>query len=111
MKRSSGFATVPDVSDTTAEAVEAFARHLRAERGRSEHTARAYLGDVRSLLGFLETECGVQELSDISLRELICIVPLVVLSVLLGVLPHQSLLAWMEPSVTGLVESLAQLTR
>ena len=28
----------------------AFSRHLLLERGRSEHTARAYLGDVRSLV-------------------------------------------------------------
>ena len=58
------------MSDTTAEAVEAFARHLRSERGRSEHTARAYLGDVRSLLGFLESECDVTDLADITLRDL-----------------------------------------
>ena len=30
--------------------VALFSRHLLAERGRSEHTARAYLGDVSSLL-------------------------------------------------------------
>ncbi|SER66859.1 integrase/recombinase XerC [Pedococcus cremeus] len=70
MKAGLRFATVPNVSDTTAEAVEAFSRHLRAERGRSEHTARAYLGDVRSLLGFLESECGVTDLADITLRDL-----------------------------------------
>lgn len=34
------------------DALEEFARHLRSERGRSEHTERAYVGDVRSLLGF-----------------------------------------------------------
>lgn len=70
MKAGGGFATVPVVSETTAEAVEAFARHLRAERGRSEHTSRAYLGDVRSLLGFLEGQCGVSDLSEITLRDL-----------------------------------------
>ena len=32
------------------DALEEFARHLRTERGRSEHTTRAYVGDVRSLL-------------------------------------------------------------
>ncbi len=31
-------------------ALEAFGRHLAAERGLSPHTVRAYLGDVRSLL-------------------------------------------------------------
>lgn len=35
-----------------AEAREAFAAHLRLERGRSEHTVRAYLGDVDALLAF-----------------------------------------------------------
>ena len=33
------------------EALEAFGRHLAAERGLSPHTVRAYLGDARSLLG------------------------------------------------------------
>jgi integrase/recombinase XerC len=32
------------------EAVDAFARHLASERGRSAHTVRAYVGDVVSLL-------------------------------------------------------------
>jgi len=45
---------------------------------------------------------------DIDLRELACIVPLVVLSVLLGVLPGL-LMSWMEPSVRGLVETLANM--
>lgn len=70
LKRARRFATVRRVSDRSAEAVEAFARHLRSERGRSEHTSRAYLGDVRSLLGFLEAQCGVTELTDITLRDL-----------------------------------------
>ncbi|GAA1229523.1 integrase/recombinase XerC [Oryzihumus leptocrescens] len=51
------------------DAVEAFARHLRSERGRSEHTQRAYLGDVRSLLGFA-TERGVTGLADLQLADL-----------------------------------------
>ncbi len=34
------------------EALEAFDRHLALERGRSEHTRRAYLTDVRDLLAF-----------------------------------------------------------
>jgi NADH-quinone oxidoreductase subunit M len=52
-----------------------------------------------------------KDFPDISLRELLCIVPLVVLAVLLGVLPSVLLLNWMEPHVTGLVDSLAQLGR
>jgi NADH-quinone oxidoreductase subunit M len=47
---------------------------------------------------------------DIDLRELACIVPLVVLSVLLGILPGL-LLNWMEPSVRGLIETLAAITK
>ncbi len=48
---------------------------------------------------------------DINLRELLCILPLCVLAVALGIFPQQLLLSWMEPSVTGLVDVLAQLTR
>ncbi|WP_007024542.1 site-specific integrase, partial [Saccharomonospora iraqiensis] len=33
--------------------VDEYGRHLQAERDRSPHTVRAYLGDVVSLLGFL----------------------------------------------------------
>jgi NADH-quinone oxidoreductase subunit M len=44
---------------------------------------------------------------DISLRELACVVPLVILAVALGVLPGILLLNWMEPSVTNLVDTLA----
>ncbi|MDP9027835.1 MAG: tyrosine recombinase XerC [Actinomycetota bacterium] len=35
-------------------AVEAFARHLTADRGFSEHTVRAYRGDLADLTGFVE---------------------------------------------------------
>jgi NADH-quinone oxidoreductase subunit M len=45
---------------------------------------------------------------DIDLRELSCAVPLAILAVVFGVLPAL-LLNWMEPSVTGLVDSLAQI--
>jgi NADH-quinone oxidoreductase subunit M len=48
--------------------------------------------------------------SDVSVREIVCITPLVVLSVALGVLPGYLLLNWMEPSVTGLVDTLARFT-
>jgi NADH-quinone oxidoreductase subunit M len=58
---------------------------------------RVFLGTNPAYKGFL----------DINLRELLCIVPLAVLAVLLGVWPNL-LLSWMEPSVTGLVESLAK---
>jgi NADH-quinone oxidoreductase subunit M len=45
---------------------------------------------------------------EINFRELLCIVPLVVLAVLLGVLPSL-LLNWMEPSLSGLVDTFARL--
>ncbi len=35
------------------EVLVAFERHLRAERGRSPHTVRAYVGDARALLTYL----------------------------------------------------------
>jgi NADH-quinone oxidoreductase subunit M len=60
---------------------------------------RVYLGQNPAYKGY----------PDITLRELLCIVPLVILSVALGVLPQPLLLAWMEPTVTGLVKWLAQV--
>lgn len=45
-----------------------------------------------------------KDYEDINLRELSCAVPLVVLCVLLGVMPSL-LLTWMEPHVTGLIDS------
>ncbi len=48
--------------------------------------------------------------SDVSVREIVCILPLLILSVALGVLPGYLLLNWMEPSVTGLVDTLARFT-
>jgi NADH-quinone oxidoreductase subunit M len=59
---------------------------------------------------YLGTNPAYKDYPDINLRELLCIVPLVILSVLLGVLPFL-LLNWMEPDVTGLVVSLEQLGR
>jgi NADH-quinone oxidoreductase subunit M len=57
---------------------------------------------------YLGQNPAYKDFPDISFRELVCIVPLVVFSVLLGVAPSL-LLSWMEPSVTGLVNTLAQL--
>ncbi len=51
-----------------------------------------------------------KDYKDMSLREVICAVPLVILAILLGILPAPLVLNWMEPHVTGLVDSLAQLT-
>jgi NADH-quinone oxidoreductase subunit M len=57
---------------------------------------------------FFGTNPQYKNYSDINPRELTAIVPLVVLSVLLGVLPSL-LLSWMEPSVTGLIDSIANI--
>lgn len=44
-----------------ARLLEAYERHLRLERGLSEHTVRAYIGDIVSLLGFLHGEYGADD--------------------------------------------------
>ncbi len=49
-----------------AEARDAFAEHLRDERGRGPHTVRAYLGDVTNLLEFA-AESGAASLPDVDL--------------------------------------------
>lgn len=49
--------------------IEAFARHLRVERGRSVHTQRAYMGDLRSLMAFAERN-GIHDLSGLRLADL-----------------------------------------
>jgi integrase/recombinase XerC len=42
----------PELPDQLESALEAFRRHLAAERAVSGHTVRAYLGDVRALLEY-----------------------------------------------------------
>ncbi|MEO6143341.1 MAG: tyrosine recombinase XerC [Dermatophilaceae bacterium] len=49
--------------------LEAFARYLRLERGRSEHTQRAYLGDLRNLMAFARDR-GINDLADVRLSDL-----------------------------------------
>jgi len=58
---------------------------------------------------YFGTNPAYKDYPDIDVRELTCAIPLAVLAVLLGVLP-MLLLYWMEPSVTGLVDFLAQVT-
>jgi NADH-quinone oxidoreductase subunit M len=60
---------------------------------------------------FMGENAQYRNYSDVSVREIVCITPLVILSVALGVLPGYLLLNWMEPSVTGLVDSLARFTQ
>ena len=56
---------------------------------------------------YLGTNPAYKDYKDITLRELLCIIPLVILAVVLGILP-MLILQWMEPSVTGLVDALVQ---
>jgi len=49
--------------------VEAFVRHLGAVRGHSEHTQRAYRGDLRNLMVFVRDR-GISDLSDVKLSDL-----------------------------------------
>src|SRR5438309_10490025 len=53
---------------------------------------------------YLGQNPAYKDFPDISFRELLCIVPLVVLAVVLGVMPNL-LLSWMETCVTVLVDS------
>jgi NADH-quinone oxidoreductase subunit M len=56
---------------------------------------------------FMGTNALYKNYADINPRELVCIIPLVILAIALGVLPGYLLLSWMEPSVTNLVDTLA----
>jgi NADH-quinone oxidoreductase subunit M len=59
---------------------------------------------------YLGANPAYKDLPDINLRELLCIVPLVVLAIGLGVMPAL-LINWTEPHVTGLVDVLVPLAR
>ncbi len=50
-----------------AEILDAYAEHLALERGRSEHTRRAYLTDLRSLFTFLDERAPGAGLDALSL--------------------------------------------
>lgn len=47
--------------------LEEFDRYLELERGRSEHTRRAYLGDLRSLIAFLDQRSPGAGLGELTL--------------------------------------------
>ena len=57
------------VSSGPVDAINAFARHLGAERGLSEHTQRAYVGDLRNLMSY-ERDQGITDLSEVRLADL-----------------------------------------
>ena len=58
-----------DVLERHAELLHAYGRHLGAERGRSPHTRRAYLGDVRNLLTFAAAR-GIGDLEELRIADL-----------------------------------------
>ena len=57
------------MSDVYEKLVAAFTRHLEVERNLSIHTVRAYLGDLESLLNYLE-QIGVSDISQLELSHL-----------------------------------------
>lgn len=57
------------MSENYEKLIAAFARHLQVERSLSEHTIRAYLGDLESLLVHLES-IGVSDISQLELVHL-----------------------------------------
>ncbi len=58
-----------DALERHAELLLAYSRHLGAERGRSPHTTRAYLGDVRHLLTFAAAR-GIEGPGDLRIADL-----------------------------------------
>ncbi len=59
-----------ELSGAFAAALGDFERHLRAERGLSEHTCRAYLSDVDRLARFLVADRGVLDPAEVDLADL-----------------------------------------
>src|SRR5450756_2537335 len=59
---------VPAVADRSG-SLDAFSAHLRAQRGLSEHTVRAYRGDLEDLLSFARAQ-GASTFADIDLPTL-----------------------------------------
>jgi integrase/recombinase XerC len=55
------------VSPSLPAVLDEFASFLELERGRSAHTQRAYLGDLRSLFDFVEQRAPGADLSELSL--------------------------------------------
>src|SRR4051794_32700625 len=58
-----------ELSPSHAVALDAFARHLRSERGLSPHTVRAYVGDITTLLDHA-TRLGITDPHGLDLATL-----------------------------------------
>lgn len=60
---------IQELPPALARAAEAFGKYLAGERARSEHTVRAYVADVRSMLAYSASE-GVTDLPGLELGTL-----------------------------------------
>ncbi|MEI7683641.1 MAG: NADH-quinone oxidoreductase subunit M [Planctomycetota bacterium] len=60
---------------------------------------------------YLGTNPAYKDYKDITPRELLVALPLVILAVAFGLFPQQLLLNWMEPHVTGVIDVLTQAAR
>jgi NADH-quinone oxidoreductase subunit M len=58
---------------------------------------------------FLGVNPATANYPDVSAREAVVLASFCALAIALGIFPQTLVLVWMEPSVTGLVESLARL--
>lgn len=59
---------------------------------------------------FLGVNENTAKYPDLTMSEAVTLVPFVLLTIALGILPAQLILNWMEPSVTALAETLSKLT-
>jgi NADH-quinone oxidoreductase subunit M len=55
---------------------------------------------------YLGTNAAYKDYKDITPRELLVAIPLVLLAIAFGLFPQQLLLNWMEPHVTGIIDVL-----
>lgn len=62
--------TLPSGAAHRTDPVADFGRHLRAERGRSPHTVRAYVADVSAMLDHLEETTGSRDPREVTLADL-----------------------------------------
>ena len=61
--------TTDELREEFATLLAAYERHLTSERGLSDHSIRAYVGDVRDLMTHLQ-RLGIDGLEDVDVRSL-----------------------------------------